>query len=162
MLWPISVMGAVATGEIDPFVGITLIHVLVMLAISTLSGLTALTIRIDSELKKLNIENLPRPRLFVSSHMLGCWLAGTLAVAISQQNNFGIWSQISIVIAASFTGARFVEKISEIYVGKETNSNTGIASAQVAPIADTPAAATPAAATNNEYNNEYDRKDNGK
>lgn len=90
----------------------------VMLGISTLSGLTALTIRIDAELKKTETKELPRPMLFVSSHMLGSWLAGVLSVAISQQNNFSIWSQISIVIAASFAGATFVEKIAEMYLVK--------------------------------------------
>ena len=50
--------------------------------------------------------------------MLGSWLAGILSVSIAQQNNFGIWAQISIVIAASFSGAKFVEKVSEIYIGK--------------------------------------------
>ena len=118
LLWPLSVTAAVASGSIDPFVGITAIHVLVMLIISTLSGLTALTIRLDTELKKFKNRKLPRPRLFVSSHMLGSWLAGVLAVSIAQQNNFGIWAQITIVIAASFTGAKFVEKVSEIYIGK--------------------------------------------
>lgn len=120
-MWPLSVSAAVVAGAIDPFVGITILHVLVMIVISTLSGLTALTIRMDSELKKYKNKDLPRPKLFVSSHMLGSWLAGVLAVSIAQQNNFSIWSQISIVIAASFTGAKFVEKVSEIYVGKVTN-----------------------------------------
>lgn len=130
LLWPLSVSAAVAAGAIDPFVGITALHILVMVVISTLSGLTALTIRIDSELKKYKNKTLPRPMLFVSSHMLGSWLAGILSVAISQQNNFGIWAQITIIIVASFTGAKFVEKVSEIYVGKiikgiESNDDTG-------------------------------------
>jgi hypothetical protein len=118
MLWPITVSAAVVTGAVDPFIGITGMHVLVLSIISTLSGLTALTIRIDSELKKAENSTLPRPTLFVSSHMLGSWLAGVLAVAISQINSFSVWAQISIVIAASFSGAKFVEKISEFYVGK--------------------------------------------
>jgi hypothetical protein len=118
MLWPITVSAAVVTGAVDPFIGITGMHVLVLSIISTLSGLTALTIRIDSELKQAENSTLSRPTLFVSSHMLGSWLAGVLAVAISQINNFSVWSQISIVIAASFSGAKFVEKISEFYVGK--------------------------------------------
>jgi len=121
LLWPLTVATATTiAATVDPFVGITTLHILVMLVISTLSGLTALTIRIDSELKKQGLEKLPRPRLFVSSHMLGCWLAGVLAVALSQLNSFTIWSQITLVIAASFTGAKFVEKISEIYIGKVT------------------------------------------
>lgn len=120
ILWPITVSAAVVTGAVDPFVGITGMHVLVLSIISTLSGLTALTIRIDSELKKVGNESLPRPTLFVSSHMLGSWLAGVLAVAVSQINNYTVWAQISVVIAASFSGAKFVEKISEFYVGKVT------------------------------------------
>lgn len=118
LLWPLTVSAAVATGAVDPFIGITGMQVLVMSIISTLSGLTALTIRIDKELNKFKNKSLPRPTLFVSSHMLGSWLAGILAVAISQHNDFNIWTQISIVICASFTGAKFIEKISEIYVGK--------------------------------------------
>lgn len=120
LLWPLSVTAAVVTGTVDPFIGVTGVHVLVMLVISTLSGLTALTIRIDSELKrhKDKDKSLPRPVLFVASHMLGSWLAGVLSVAIAQQNDFSIWAQISIVIAASFSGAKFVEKISEFYIGK--------------------------------------------
>lgn len=122
LMWPLSVAAATVTGTIDPFVGITTIHILVMLVISTLSGLTALTLRIDSELKNQNIDKLPRPRLFVSSHMMGCWLAGVLAVSISQINSFSIWNQIIVVIVASFTGAKFVEKISEMYIGKITGT----------------------------------------
>lgn len=117
-LWPITVSAAVVTGSIDPFTGITGLHVLVMSVISTLSGLTALTIRIDSELRKMKNKQLPRPTLFVSSHMLGSWLAGVLAFALAQHNNFGIWSQIAFVVASSFSGAKFVEKVSELYVGK--------------------------------------------
>jgi hypothetical protein len=118
MLWPITVSAAVATGTVDPFVGITGMHVLVLSVISTLSGLTALTIRIDSELKKFKSNQLPRPKLFVASHMLGSWLAGILGVVISQQNEFTVWTQIALVIVASFMGAKFIEKMSEIYVGK--------------------------------------------
>lgn len=118
LLWPLTVSAAVVAGSHDPFTEITGIQMIVMLGISTLSGLTALTIRIDAELKKTENKELPRPILFVSSHMLGSWLAGVLSVAISQQNNFSIWSQISIVIAASFAGATFVEKIAEMYLVK--------------------------------------------
>ena len=120
LLWPISVSAAVISGSVDPFVGITGIQILVMIIISTLSGLTALTIRLDSELRKHKDNQLPNPSLFVVSHMLGSLLAGILAVALSQHNNFTIWIQISIVIAASFSGAKFVEKVSELYIGKVT------------------------------------------
>jgi hypothetical protein len=122
ILWPLTVAAAAVTASgsviVDPFIAITTIHVLVMLVISTLSGLTALTIRIDFELRNKNIATLPRPLLFVSSHMLGCWLAGVVAVALSQQQVFSVWTEITSVVAASFMGAKFIEKISEFYVGR--------------------------------------------
>lgn len=120
MLWPLSVSAAVVTGTIDPFIGITGMHVLVLSVISTLSGLTALTIRIDAELRTAESSTLPRPMLFVSSHMLGSWLAGVLAVALSQMNSFTVWTQIAVVIIASFGGAKFVERVSETYINKIT------------------------------------------
>jgi hypothetical protein len=114
MLWPVSVMAA-ASAPVEPF-GISGMQVLVMSVISTLSGLTALTIRIDAELKKIESETLPRPRLFVSSHMLGSWLAGVLAFSLAEQSNVGIWAEIIAVTVASFSGARFVEAMSEKYL----------------------------------------------
>ena len=89
-----------------------------MCAISTLSGVTALTLRVDAELRRVRSKKLPRPILFVSSHMLGSWLAGVLAFAISEHSVFDPWAQISAVIIASFTGAKFVEKISETWLNK--------------------------------------------
>lgn len=120
MLWPITVSAALATGTTDPFVGITGMHILVLSVISTLSGLTALTIRIDSELSKCKDEPLPRPKLFVASHMLGSWLAGVLAVVMSENNILSVWTEITLVIVASFMGAKFIEKVSEFYIGKIT------------------------------------------
>ncbi len=117
LLWPIT-LSAAALSVNDPFNSITGMHILIMTAISTLSGVTALTLRIDNELKIQKTANLPRPILFVSSHMLGSWLAGILAFALSQHNEFTVWWQISFVIVASFSGAKFVEKMSELYTVK--------------------------------------------
>lgn len=114
MLWPVTLSAAVLSMQ-DPFSGITGMHILIMIAISTLSGVTALTLRIDHELRNNKLKTLPRPILFVSSHMMGSWLAGVLAFALSQHNDFTIWWQISFVIVASFSGAKFVEKMSELY-----------------------------------------------
>lgn len=114
LLWPLTLSAAVITIQ-DPFQAITGLHVLIMTAISTLSGVTALTLRIDSELRYAKAKNLPRPVLFVSSHMLGSWLAGILAFALAQHNDFTVWWQIGFVITASFSGAKFVEKMADIY-----------------------------------------------
>lgn len=118
LLWPIAVSAAVVVDKYNPFETISGLHVLVMCAISTLSGVTALTLRIDAELKRARTKNLPRPVLFASSHMLGSWLAGVLAFAMANHSAMGVWAQISLVIVASFTGAKFVEKASEIWIKK--------------------------------------------
>lgn len=119
ILWPVTVSAAVVVGTAqNPFESISGLHILVMCAISTLSGVTALTLRIDAELRKARSKNLPRPILFTSSHMLGSWLAGVLAFAMAQHSAFGVWAQITAIIVASFTGAKFVEKASEIWVKK--------------------------------------------
>ena len=118
LLWPATVSAAVIVSPDNPFGNITGIQILIMAAISTLSGLTALTIRIDSELRKYKNKPLTRPVLFASSHMMGSWLSGILAFAISQHNVFGIWWQIIIIIFASFSGAKFVEKMAEAYITK--------------------------------------------
>lgn len=115
LLWPITVTAAVISSNSNPFSEISGLHVLIMTAISTLSGVTALTLRIDAELRKYKDTQLPRPMLFASSHMLGSWLAGILAFALSQHNSFTVWWQIGFVIIASFSGAKFVEKMSELY-----------------------------------------------
>lgn len=117
LLWPLTLSAAVLNSS-DPFAEITGIHILIMIAISTLSGVTALTLRIDNELRSNKLKTLPRPMLFVSSHMMGSWLAGILAFALSQHNDFTVWWQISFVIVASFSGAKFVEKMSELYSAK--------------------------------------------
>lgn len=118
LLWPIAVSAAVVTGSGNPFATLSGLHVLVMCALSTLSGVTALTLRVDAELRRARSKNLPRPVLFVSSHMLGSWLAGVLAFALSEHSTLGPWAQIISVIIASFMGAKFVEKISETWLNK--------------------------------------------
>jgi VanZ family protein len=111
----VSAAVAVADPTTNPFGEISGLQILVMGAISTLSGVTALTLRIDAELGRHKSKSLPRPILFASSHMLGSWLAGVLSFAISQHLILGIWWQIGFIIVASFTGAKFVERMSELY-----------------------------------------------
>lgn len=118
LLWPATVSAAIIVAPDNPFGAISGLQVMIMAAISTLSGLTALTIRIDSELRKYKNKPLTRPVLFASSHMMGSWLSGVLAFAIAQHNVFGIWWQIVMIIFASFSGAKFVEKMAESYITK--------------------------------------------
>jgi cation transport ATPase len=76
--------------------------------ICTVSGVAALLQRINAELK-LNPGPLPRPFLFCAMHMSGSWVAGLLAFIIGQQMKMEVWSELALMIAASYAGARFLE-----------------------------------------------------
>lgn len=112
--WPTTVFAAMAvTADTDPFSAISLSQIIVMLVVSVLSGVTALVIRLDADYRSnKKIKNI---KLFVMSHMLGSLLAGVLAFALAQHNNFSIWWELTTVILASFSGAKFVEKLASIY-----------------------------------------------
>lgn len=77
-------------------------YVLVLAFIAGVTGLLSLVMRIDSEYRKS--KKIPRLGIFVVSHMLGALVASILAFAITQMNANGVWMQIIIIIAASFTG----------------------------------------------------------
>jgi len=110
-LWPVTVSAAIAIETTrNPFDGVTVIQVAVMGLVALLSGMTAFVIRLDQEYKTQRIKKQRKLSLFAASHMLGSILAGILAFALSQHNSFTIWWQLSFVIAASFTGAKFVEQ----------------------------------------------------
>ena len=85
--------------------------VLMVLAvvISSLSGATALLMRIDRELSGAPDKPLPRPWLMCASHMAGAWLAGTAAFIGSRQAGFDVWPTLGIVLTASFASAKFLE-----------------------------------------------------
>ncbi len=91
--------------------------------LSTLSGLTALAMRIDAELRTSASRVLPRPWLFASAHMLGSWLAGILMFAVGEANNINDWVEIILIILGSFGGAKTIEYMTERYLpvaGKKT------------------------------------------
>lgn len=114
-LWPVTVSAAVAIETTrNPFDGVTMIQVIVMGLVALLSGMTALVVRLDQEYKTQRVKKQRKLPLFVASHMLGSILAGVLAFALSQHNAFTVWWQLSFVIAASFTGAKFVERAAGI------------------------------------------------
>lgn len=85
--------------------------VLMVLAIvvSSLSGATALLMRIDRELSAAPDTPLPRPWLMCGSHMAGAWLAGTLAFIVSRQAGFDVWPTLGTVLTGSFASAKFLE-----------------------------------------------------
>ena len=93
--------------------GITLTTLSVVFVLSSLSGATALLQRIDRELRESKTDQLLRPALFASAHMLGSWLAGCLAFVMAEAADANDWAELSIIICASFAGAKFIESVSE-------------------------------------------------
>lgn len=81
----------------------------VSMFLSTLSGLTALLVRVERELSAAPDRPLLRPVLLVSVHMSGSWLAGILAFILNQANSWPAWPGLAFVVALSFVGAKGVE-----------------------------------------------------
>lgn len=113
--WPTVCLASsvTLTGTIDQ---LTFGVFLIVFAISTLSGVTALVIRVDRELRDKPGQPLPRPYLFVACHMLPSWLAGLLAFFICESQNIGDWTELIVIALSAFTGSKFIEAAVEQYL----------------------------------------------
>lgn len=98
--------------------GITLTTLGIVFVLSSLSGATALLQRIDKELRAADAKTLTRPALFASAHMLGSWLAGSLAFILAEGQDVNDWLELCLIICASFAGAKFIESVSERVLNK--------------------------------------------
>jgi hypothetical protein len=83
--------------------------------LSSLSGATALLIRLDRQLAADPPKPLARPLLSCASHIAGSWLAGVLAFMLSLRLGLDVWELFVGVICASFLGATFIERLAERY-----------------------------------------------
>lgn len=116
-MWtPALAMAATMVTMEQTLQGVTLPVVMVVVMLSTLSGATALVLRIDRELRYSPENKLPRPYLFVSAHMLGSWVAGVLAFILGEGQNYNDWLEMALIIVASFLGATFIERVAEKYI----------------------------------------------
>lgn len=98
--------------------GVTPSALVIVVLLSSLSGATALLQRIDRELRDTNAATLPRPALFACAHMLGSWLAGSLAFILAEGQNVNDWLELGLIICSSFAGAKFIEAVSEKYLSR--------------------------------------------
>lgn len=85
---------------------------LLSFVICTVSGLAALLQRINVELKVNPGQPLPHPILFCASHMVGSWAAGLAAFIVGQQFR-ETWTTLSLMMVASYLGARWLEAWAE-------------------------------------------------
>ncbi|HEY8357052.1 MAG TPA: hypothetical protein VIL30_06280 [Ramlibacter sp.] len=116
---PSLVMAATMVIEIEKGASVSLLVVLLSMVLSTMSGATALLLRIDRELAAAAPGTpLARPWVFCSAHMLGAWMAGTLAFLMMQRAEVDVYSKLVAVLVASFLGAKFIEMVAERFIGK--------------------------------------------
>ncbi len=111
---------ALATGVIviDAGVQVSLALVGVSMLLSTLSGATALVLRLDRELRQAPDAPLIKPWLFCTAHMLGSWLAGIVAFIGATSAGLDVWLKLSSVVLGSFLGAKFLEARAEAFAGR--------------------------------------------
>jgi hypothetical protein len=90
--------------------------------ISTLSGGTALAIRVNALIveeqkrareAKAQAEPFIAPWLFAVAHMGGSWLAGVMAFLLGKSNDWGVWTLLLGVLLMSFAGAKAIEMVAE-------------------------------------------------
>ena len=117
LLWlPAVVLATPLGADVDVLLAIPPTLAVMTVLLSTLSGATALATRIDRELSAAPDKPLKRLWLTCIANMLGSWLAGSLGFVLAQAQHMDVWLGLGLVIAASFTGAKFIEGITERYM----------------------------------------------
>ncbi len=87
--------------------------VVIVLLLSSLSGATALTIKLDSKLKEGSLTN---PILFGVSNILGSWLAGFLGFFVTSTiDTTSLWNQLIIILVFAYFGSKVLEKFADTY-----------------------------------------------
>lgn len=97
-------------------VELDLLVVVLSSVISTLSGGTALAVRINALLMAQDPEKprpFVRPWLFAFAHMGGSWTAGVMAFLVARGSEWNVWYLLLGVLLMSFLGARAVEALAE-------------------------------------------------
>lgn len=122
ILWLLWAPATLASGVIviDKGVEISAALVGICVLLSSLSGATALVMRIDRELRASPGQPLIKPAWFIAAHMLGSWLAGCVAFIGAQSAGLDVWLKLSGVVLASFLGARFLEARAEAFISRST------------------------------------------
>lgn len=112
-LYPLTAWAAVTI--MNTLEGLTWGIVGILFFISSLAGLTALVVRLDREVRSTG-KPIIAPVLFAAVNMLGAWTAATLAFFVAESWNFSDWSELGLILVASFGGARVLEKVTDKYL----------------------------------------------
>lgn len=108
LLWPSTIFAAQVTLS-NSITGVPIAAWVMVFILSTVSSLAAL-------LSRLKVDTPPRLALFVTSHVLGSWLAGLLSFLLAQavKDTYGMHDFVSVVFIAlsSYAGATLMDRAS--------------------------------------------------
>jgi peptidoglycan/LPS O-acetylase OafA/YrhL len=112
LLWPTTVYAASITLG-DTLHDVPLLAWLMVLIVSTLSGLAALLNRIKTDMP-------PNLALFVIAHMAGSLLAGGVAFLVGEQADVADMAEAVSIALAAYAGAALMDKWAAKFTDKVT------------------------------------------
>ena len=127
--WPATTYAAVTL--MNTLEGLSWAIVGVLFFISTLAGITSLVVRLDKELRSTG-KPITAPVLFAAVNMLGAWTAAVFAFFVAEGTGMNDWTELGVVLIASFGGARILETAADKYldryfggaISKDRNNDT--------------------------------------
>ncbi len=124
-LWvPTAAMAATLTFE-QSFDSMSAGFVAMVGFLACLGGVTALLISIEHELRAAPDARLPRPALFVAINLMGSLLAGAVSFMGAEGMGLNKWIELMAVTAASFYGARFIERVADAILNRAGATGRG-------------------------------------
>lgn len=113
LLWPTSTYAAVTI--LNTLEGLTWGIIGILFFISSLAGITSLVVRLDREIRRTG-KPITAPMLFAAVNMLGAWTAAVFAFFVAEGTSMNDWTELGIILLASFGGARVLEKATDKYL----------------------------------------------
>lgn len=115
LTWPATTYGAVTI--MNTLEGLSWAIIGVLFFISTLAGITSLVVRLDKEIRSTG-KPITAPVLFAAVNMLGAWTAAVFAFFVAEGTSLGDWTELGLVLIASFGGARVLETAADRYLDR--------------------------------------------
>jgi len=112
LMWPITAWATSITLG-STLASVPLLAWLMVLLLSTVSGLAAL-------LNRLKVEAPARPAVFMASHMLGSWVAGVLVFLGAEAVDAHDLAEAVAIGLAAYAGAKLMDQWSEKFVAQTT------------------------------------------
>jgi hypothetical protein len=72
-------------------------------------------VRLDSEIRRTG-KPVTAPILFAAVNMLGAWTAAAFSFFVAEGTGMQDWTELGVILLASFGGARVLEKATDKYL----------------------------------------------